>query len=81
MKKLPINEALANYSVTSITINGIIESLWWLDPIINPNCGKIEPTDEYKVDGKLAYADGVNWNPGSGKGLYRYDGSEWVLVG
>ena len=26
-------------------------------------------------DGRVYYADGTNWNPGSGKGLYFYDGS------
>ncbi len=29
--------------------------------------------------GQLYYADGTNWNPGSGEGLYRYSGG-WVLV-
>lgn len=27
------------------------------------------------------HADGTNWNPGSGEGLYRYTGSAWVFVG
>lgn len=27
--------------------------------------------------GTLAYADGSTWNPGSGEGLYQYDGSKW----
>jgi hypothetical protein len=29
--------------------------------------------------GMIAFADGVNWNPGSGKGVYIYDGG-WVLL-
>ena len=28
----------------------------------------------------LAYADGVNWNPGSGAGIYASNGSTWTLV-
>lgn len=30
--------------------------------------------------GDLRFADGSNWNPGSGAGLYRHDGTNWVLV-
>ena len=29
------------------------------------------------VDGMIAYADGTNWDPGSGQGLYAYYGSAW----
>jgi len=32
--------------------------------------------------GQLYYADGANWNPGSGEGLYIYkSGGAWVFVG
>ena len=31
--------------------------------------------------GMYVHADGTNWNPGSGEGLYRYTGSAWVFVG
>lgn len=27
--------------------------------------------------GQVAYADGTDWNPGSGEGLYVYDGTNW----
>lgn len=27
--------------------------------------------------GIVYYADGTNWNPGAGKGLYEYDGTTW----
>lgn len=30
--------------------------------------------------GMLRYADGVAWDPGSGDGLYVYDGSAWSIV-
>lgn len=29
--------------------------------------------------GQLVIADGTNWNPGSGRGLYYYD-SGWVFI-
>lgn len=32
-------------------------------------------------DGMVVVADGVTWNPGSGKGAYRYDGSSWNFLG
>jgi len=31
------------------------------------------------VDGMLAFADGTSWNPGSGKGLYVYNGG-WNFI-
>lgn len=34
-------------------------------------------------DGDLYYADGTDWNPGSGRGVYRYDsdGPTWEFMG
>lgn len=32
-------------------------------------------------EGMVVYADGTSWNPGSGEGLYRYDGSSWNFLG
>lgn len=29
----------------------------------------------------LCIADGVDWNPGAGAGLYRYQGGAWTKVG
>ncbi len=31
--------------------------------------------------GTIAAADGTTWNPGSGKGVYWYDGAVWKLLG
>lgn len=31
--------------------------------------------------GMLVYADGADFDPGSGEGLYRHDGSAWVFIG
>ena len=32
-------------------------------------------------EGICAYADGTDWNPGSGSGLYQYRAGAWVKVG
>jgi hypothetical protein len=32
-------------------------------------------------DGMLRNADGVQWNPGSGAGLYRYGAGTWHFLG
>lgn len=31
-------------------------------------------------EGMLAVADGVNWNPGSGKGLYEFRSGSWAKL-
>ena len=31
--------------------------------------------------GMIVYADGTNWNPGSGAGVYVYMGGVWALLG
>ena len=32
-------------------------------------------------EGDLRFADGTTWNPGSGKGIYYYNGTAWVFLG
>jgi hypothetical protein len=39
----------------------------------------VEP--EKKEDGQVEYADGTSWNPGSGAGFYRWNGSAWIHLG
>lgn len=41
----------------------------------------IEPAPETRRNGMHVYADGTNWNPGSGRGLYRWEGAAWNFVG
>ena len=47
--------------------------------------GRIEPRAVAPVRPRngLYYADGTNWNPGSGKGFYRYDedNKTWHYLG
>jgi len=33
------------------------------------------PSNPY--DGMIVYANGVDWNPGSGEGVYAYYNSQW----
>lgn len=32
-------------------------------------------------EGDVIFADGTDWNPGSGRGLYQRSGSAWVILG
>ena len=67
----------------ALVVNEIIDNIRWIIPM-DDTFGKAEPAARYKKDGRLAYADGVNWNPNStGKGLYYYNSttSLWVKVG
>ena len=32
-------------------------------------------------NGDVVYADGTNWNPGGGRGVYVYKVNAWVLLG
>jgi len=38
----------------------------------------VEPTK--RRPGRLAYADGTDWDPGSGEGLYIYTSAGWSLL-
>ena len=31
-------------------------------------------------NGLVAYADGTNWDPGSGRGVYAYESGSWVKL-
>ena len=32
-------------------------------------------------EGMIRFADGTNWNPGSGEGIYAFYGSSWKKLG
>ena len=38
----------------------------------------VEPTRPR--DGMVVYADGTNWNPGSGEGVYAREAAAWVKL-
>jgi hypothetical protein len=53
-------------------LNEIIRSVGHSDPSVNDRAGQASPGRKDIVPGKLAWADGTKWNPGSGEGLYVY---------
>ena len=38
-------------------------------------------TPQKPREGDLVYADGTNWNPGAGPGLYQFRSGSWILIG
>jgi len=64
-------------------INKLYEAAYYSNALLTMNdFGKTEPpTGTYGVSGLVAYANGVDWNPGSsGAGFYRWAGA-WVRIG
>ena len=46
--------------------------------------GHLDPTHKEPSKprrGDYRIADGSDWDPGSGEGLYRHDGATWVFIG
>jgi hypothetical protein len=41
----------------------------------------VEPSRKPTAQALVAYADGTNWNPGSGEGLYAYYSGAWHRLG
>lgn len=68
----PENDVLSRYIYTELQrISAAIDAL---------ALGRIEKTYVAPAkprDGDLRYADGTSWNPGSGAGIYYYNGSAW----
>ena len=53
------------------------------DIIFNLDVMRLEQTNvapEKARDGDIRYADGTNWNPGSGAGIYAYVGGAWTKL-
>ena len=50
-----------------------------IEPVLHMFAKSSEPNSPN--DGMIAYADGVNWNPGSGSGLYMRDSGSWHFLG
>jgi len=72
LPKLP-SEDLIGHQQAADTLNRVAETALWISPVLNDKIGQMPPPDNLKRDGLLAYADGTNWNPGDGKGYYRWD--------
>lgn len=62
----------------------VYRELLRISAILNAvEAGRLEKT--YVVpakprEGDIRFADGTNWNPGGGKGIYFYDGTSWVKL-
>jgi hypothetical protein len=78
-----LNRKILDPQQMSIAFNEVLFNLKYIAPIDIDSFGKIEPSARERIDGKLAYANGVEWNPdGMGtKGYYRWNGAAWVFVG
>jgi len=53
------------------------------DVIFNIDVMRLEPTHvvpEKPRAGDIRYADGTDWNPSGGAGIYWYDGSSWTKL-
>lgn len=42
---------------------------------------KINKVPDKPRNGMIVFADGTNWNPGSGAGYYGYKGGVWAFLG
>jgi len=72
LPKLPSDDLISHQQMVD-TLNKIFEAILWISPILNDKVGQAPPPDNFKRDGMLVYADGTNWDPGDGKGYYRWD--------
>lgn len=82
MIKFPLKEGIFKWRDIATSINLILDTLYWISPLLNKNCGTIEPPAQYQRYGLIAYADGSNWDPGDGEGYYYFSsGDSWVQIG
>ena len=68
-------EDLGGYVVSELKRLGSILlnlSIFRLEPV------HIEPARPRKGD--IRYADGTDWNPGAGEGIYWYNGTAWAKL-
>jgi len=68
-------EDLGGYIVSELKRLGSIllnQSIFKLEPV------HIEPARPRKGD--VRYADGTDWNPGAGEGIYWYNGTAWAKL-
>jgi len=68
-------EDLGGYVVSELKRLGSIllnQSIFRLEPV------HAEPARPRKGD--IRYADGTDWNPGAGEGIYWYNGTAWAKL-
>jgi hypothetical protein len=47
---------------------------------LQPDLIPLAAPPERPTEGMLRYANGTDWDPGSGKGVYVFDGTTWVKL-
>jgi hypothetical protein len=61
----------------------------WIRRELQSVMAGFESTNDFEVlhaapqkvkEGMVRYADGTDWNPGAGKGLYVYNGTAWTKL-
>lgn len=72
IERLPVRGDLPTSKLIE-TVNKLIDGY---SNILHMHQWDAEPP--IKQDGTVAIADGTKWNPGSGQGLYQYQGDTWV---
>ena len=50
-------------------------------PVLHLALEKLHAAPAKPYDGLIAYADGTDWNPGAGEGVYCYYAAAWNLLG
>jgi hypothetical protein len=62
-------------------LTDLIRELWGAVQYLQESIMVPQKAAPVKVrEGLIRYADGVNWNPGSGAGLYQYISGSWVKL-
>lgn len=72
----PEDTEIARYLREELQKVGAAINLLALGHIDQNNSAPVKPRT-----GDIRLADGTNWNPGSGQGLYVYYGSAWHFLG
>ena len=77
------NDQLSDYLFHEL--NRLSDIIFNLD-VMRLEQTNVDPINEGGIDngkprdGDIRYADGTNWNPGSGAGIYAYIGSAWTKL-
>jgi hypothetical protein len=78
------NENLSDYLFSEL--NRLSDIIFNLDVMrleqtnIDPSNTTIASNRGKPRDGDIRYADGTNWNPGGGIGIYAYIGGSWTKL-
>lgn len=63
--------------VLEVELDRLVQSVPELEEII---LSPLHRAPDKPRDGMVVYADGTDWNPGSGQGLYERRGGAWVKL-